>query len=1193
MEDLIQIIGINEQNCTNCHQCIAVCPIKICSDGSGDVVKFNNNLCIGCGRCVEACLKSHRGVIEKSARFIIDDAPQLADDLHHKEIAALIAPSAQSNFNLKKLITALRKLGIKYVYDVSLGAEITVASYHEAVINGNAKTPLIASPCPAIVKYIQLNHPGLIDHLAPVGSPAHNMAVYVKSLHPEAELAFFSPCLGKSREFQNQKIIKYNVIYPSLVRILQDNDINPDLQTDGEFDNIIRAGIAANFSTPGGLKESYLYHYPDTPASSIARVEGSIVFDNYLRDLEKSIKNSNGPLPLIVDILSCEKGCNMGVGCLNKSIGEIEYAVATRSEQGISDRAANEQLDQFLADVIKNHDFSCHDYNDRSSLNRLKIPDRAELQRIFQDMLKVEEKDFRNCAACGYNSCYQMAVAVFNGLNKVQNCHLYQEKELRIDTNSLQESNKELQIAQKQAEEANQAKSNFLARMSHEIRTPMNAIIGLAYLGLNGNPSPQTANYLQKIKDAADNLLKIINDILDFSKIEANKIHLEKLCFNLEEVFDSFSNLIVLKAEEKGLELIIAIDPEIPGALRGDPLRLSQILNNLASNALKFTDTGEIFISVELAERKANQVALRFTVKDTGIGLSLDQIEKLFNVFTQADESTTRKFGGTGLGLAICKQLVELMGGEIWVDSIPGKGSSFVFTSSFEIAAEDLADRDVSWLDLRKIRVLVVDDNDTAREVLSNMVKALSIEVETASSGEEALRCIEATDNEKKPYDLVLMDWKMPGLNGIETAHAIKSREGMAKVPAILMISAYDIEYSQTSEQINDIDRFLTKPIKPSVLFDTIIKIFTKERPEGKLRQGLENTEMELPALHSIAGAEVLLVEDNKINQQVATELLMLLGVKVSIANNGYEAIAAVAKREFDLVLMDIHMPELDGIEATKKIRSQVRYADMPIVAMTADAMVGDKEASLAAGMNGHITKPIDPSILRNTLLKWINPRNAIEEHGYSPDGLLRDERISFNTINTDRGVKSLGGNSKLYKKILQDFAADYKNVPNEIYNNIMISDYNKAFIEVHTVKGVAGNIGAFTLYEAAAQLETALRNESYDKVELLNLPFNKAINEVLDELEKWAANQSSLPKPSSTCNNREKSQEIINKVRPLLAEANAEAIGLTIEISEFLESSQSAGLVRILINQIENMDFDEAAETLNQICTALDLPCG
>jgi PAS domain S-box len=437
MDDFIEIIGINEENCTNCHQCIAVCPIKICSDGSGDVVKFHNNLCIGCGRCIEACLRSHERKVAKSARFAIDDAPQFVSDLPNKEIVALVAPSAQSNFNLKKLITGLKQLGIKHVYDVSLGAEITVALYHQAIQNCSVKTPLIATPCPAVVKYIQLTHPALIEHLAPFGSPVQNLAVYVKRLHPEADLVFFSPCLEKRREIQCLQTIKYNVIFTSLQGILQEKNIDLDLLSEGEFDNSVPAGIATNFSTPGGLKESYLYHYPDTPASAIDKVEGSIVF-SYLRNLERTIKDGKGHLPLMVDILSCEKGCNMGVGCINKkSIGEIEYAIATRAEEAISDKAGNERLDQFLNEIIANQHYNSRNYQDLSYLMKLNIPNNDELQKIYADMHKLEEKDFRNCAACGYNSCYEMAVAIFNGLNKVQNCHLYQEKELRLEQQAL------------------------------------------------------------------------------------------------------------------------------------------------------------------------------------------------------------------------------------------------------------------------------------------------------------------------------------------------------------------------------------------------------------------------------------------------------------------------------------------------------------------------------------------------------------------------------------------------------------------------------------------------------------------------------------------------------------------------------------------------------------------------------------
>lgn len=446
MENLIDVIGIRENYCTNCHQCIAVCPVKICSDGSGDVVKFNNNLCIGCGRCVEACVKSHGGVVEKSARFIIDDSEQFLSDLKNKDIYALVAPSAQSNFELPKLITALKELGVKGVYDVSLGAEIAIASYREAIRSGQAKTPMIAQPCAAVVKYIELHHPSLIEHLAPVGSPLHCIAVYVKSLHPEAQMAFISPCIAKRRELQDSNMVNYNVTFQSLNEIFKSKNIDLNSIANGNFDSPIEAGIATNFSTPGGLKESYLFHYPDTPASKITKVEGPIVFEQYLDNLETAIQQQRPNLPLIVDVLGCEKGCNMGVGCINqkRSIDEIEYAVASRSETRIGNEKANQELNDFLTDTIKRHSFEYRNYRDRTAQNNLKYPSESELQKIYVDMHKLEEKDFRNCAACGYNSCYYMALAVYNGLNKAQNCHLYKEKELHLEQQAIQNLNNEL-----------------------------------------------------------------------------------------------------------------------------------------------------------------------------------------------------------------------------------------------------------------------------------------------------------------------------------------------------------------------------------------------------------------------------------------------------------------------------------------------------------------------------------------------------------------------------------------------------------------------------------------------------------------------------------------------------------------------------------------------------------------------------
>lgn len=445
-EKIIDVIGIREEFCTNCHQCIAVCPVKICSDGSGDVVKFNNNLCIGCGRCVEACVKSHGGSSDKSARYIIDDGSQFSKNIGKKEIYCLVAPSAQSNFNLKKLISALKLMGAKGVYDVSLGAEIAVASYHEAIQSGKAKLPMIANPCPAVVRYIELEHPALIEYLAPVGSPMHCLAVYIKSLHPQAELAFISPCLAKRREIRENDLVKYNVTFHSLMDIFKKKKIDLESLPDGQYDNSIGAGIATKFSSPGGLKDSYLFHYPETPASRISRIEGPIVFEQYLPDLEKAIRKGKTNLPLIVDVLSCEKGCNMGAGCINhrNSIDEIEYAVANRSEICTSSQDQNQELDLFLSDILSKKNFEFHNYKNRYEQTRLKIPTDEELQKIYIDMHKLEEKDFRNCAACGYNSCFFMAVAVFNGLNKAQNCHLYKEKELCLEQQAIQNLHNEL-----------------------------------------------------------------------------------------------------------------------------------------------------------------------------------------------------------------------------------------------------------------------------------------------------------------------------------------------------------------------------------------------------------------------------------------------------------------------------------------------------------------------------------------------------------------------------------------------------------------------------------------------------------------------------------------------------------------------------------------------------------------------------
>ncbi|AVM75766.1 PAS domain S-box protein [Magnetospirillum gryphiswaldense] len=645
------------------------------------------------------------------------------------------------------------------------------------------------------------------------------------------------------------------------------------------------------------------------------------------------------------------------------------------------------------------------------------------------------------------------------------------------DITERKQAEEETRLARIAAEEANRTKSDFLANMSHEIRTPMNAIIGMTHLAQRTNPTPKQKGYLTKIGNAAEALLGIINDILDFSKIEAGKLDLESIPFSLDDVLGNLVDMVGIKAGQKGVEVVLAVAPDVPRTLIGDPLRLGQILINLANNAVKFTDKGEIIIRVVNAPDIPTAGRLMVSVRDTGIGMTSEQVSNLFHSFNQADTSITRKYGGTGLGLAISKQLCEMMGGTVCVESEPGKGSTFIFTAQFGVSDEALPVTARARLaEIQSKRVLIVDDSDSARDVLLAMLCANGINAIATKSGEEAMAVLAEASQAGTPFDLVLMDWRMPGMDGIEASHRIKADATLSQIPSILMVSAFGREEMAEGSLGGDLDGFLIKPVNESVLIDTISEMFggaSRTVDSGPLHMADDQSP-------SLAGRKVLLVEDNEINRDLAIELLSDLGLLVSIAENGQDGVARVRADPFDLVLMDIQMPVMDGLTATKLIRADERFRDLPIIAMTAHAMSGDRERSLEAGMNDHITKPINPGHLTDTLIRWmpVRPLKAPEPPPAAAKPAANQDALpdQLPPFDITAALVRTNGKPKLLRKMMLGFRDKYANAAADLRDHLDEGRDEEAQRLAHSLKGIAATLEAKDLAEAAAALEHALR---------------------------------------------------------------------------------------------------------------------
>jgi len=756
-----------------------------------------------------------------------------------------------------------------------------------------------------------------------------------------------------------------------------------------------------------------------------------------------------------------------------------------------------------------------------------------------------------------------------------------------------------LQKAKAQADEANRVKGEFLANMSHEIRTPMNAIMGISHLALQTALSPKQHDYLNKIKTSANSLLNIINDILDFSKIEAGKLEMESVDFNLDEVMHNLAPVVIMKSQEKAnLEVLFDIAQNVPCFLKGDPLRLVQVLVNLASNAVKFTEEGEIIISVRLIKDEKDQASLEFSVSDTGVGLTQAQTDNLFEAFTQADTSITRKYGGTGLGLTICKSLVEMMGGEIRVESEPDRGSTFIFPANFGRNEQKKEKALIPTPDLKGMRVLVVDDNDTSREILKGLLESFSFDVSVAASGEEGLRELEKA-SKAGLHDLVLMDWKMPDMNGIEASRRIKNHPGLAKIPTIIMVTGYGRESIMRQADQIGLEGFLVKPVSPSVLFDTIMQAFGKKVTETS--KTAKRKEQEAEALRSIQGAQILLVEDNEINQEVARELLERSGLQVIIATNGEEAVRAVKEKDFEAVLMDVQMPVMDGYKATREIRKDERHKDLPIIAMTAHAMTGDREECLAAGMNDYVSKPIDPEKLFSALIRWIKPGEReipdyllarTNEEPPEDEGLLLPDLPG---ISVKSGLIRVGGNRNLYRKLLSKFRRNHADDANDIRNALDKDDTGTATHLAHTIKGLAGNLGAHDLHMASANLEADLRLNRTENIPGLFNVFSEALGLVLNsitalepgETDTAVAGLTAQPAPESL--DRDRAHFLLNELKKFLEKDDFRAVKTLEGLRAALPGGMAEDKLADLEKNIEEYAFEKALESLVAVTQALD----
>ncbi|MBF0438248.1 MAG: response regulator [Magnetococcales bacterium] len=757
----------------------------------------------------------------------------------------------------------------------------------------------------------------------------------------------------------------------------------------------------------------------------------------------------------------------------------------------------------------------------------------------------------------------------------------------------LGEKEHRLENAKKLAEDSNRAKSEFIASMSHEIRTPMNAIIGLTNLALRSHSIPKVHDYLRKIDSATHALLSIINNVLDFSKSESGQMELDPIEFFTQDIFDHIADLYGGQAVEKGIEIIFCITGNFCKTLYGDYRRLEQVLTNLVNNAIKFTNQGSIELGMHISLQKTNFVQLTFSIRDTGIGISQDQIQKLFNPFVQADSSTTRKYGGTGLGLSICKRLVELMGGRIWVESTLGVGSTFFFTVVFEYRPDNIDTAALIPKNLLNLRILAIDSTPRIWKGMATVLKAMNFTVTLVESMSDGFKEFLSANAQKNPYQVVVIEWRILKQDDIQQIEKMSGRHPDFSLdiapPKIILLGPFDSTYSPDTFKHAGVAMQLQKPITCSFLIGSIMKIFGENQFAD--RQGLYGN-MEKATTQQFEGTRILLVEDNDANQQVTKEILERASLVVEIACNGQQAIQMLNDKTYDAVLMDLEMPVMDGYSATRHIRNNPRFDNLPILAMTAHALGNVRQSCLDVGMNAFLTKPILPEHLYTELVRWIKPI-LIPEISAQKNCDMEIPLPDLPGVDVAKGLMHLAGNRASYKKLLIRFYEQQHHVADEIKEALEENDFNNAVRLVHGIKGVAGNLGAVGLQQASAALETAIRQGDIQQQAICMTLFDELLKPIMDalallKLSDWRSPESTPPVNAVVDLTRLK--PLLITLATLLEDNISETDKIMEEIKSHMVTSITYNAFLEMQKFIYEYDFQQALQKLHTIADLLEL---